>query len=72
MENFSNVLNENKKQNFLSLKIENDDVIFPEIDNNEEENLNHNNFKENNFKIRVKYRSLIPKLIKMNFYVIFY
>ena len=64
MENFSNVLNENKKQNFLSLKIENDDVIFPEIDNNEEENLNHNNFKENNFKIRVKYRSLIPKLIK--------
>ena len=64
MENYLEDLNENKKQNFLSLKTENEDVIFPEIDKNVEENLNDNNIKENSFKLRVKYRTLIQKLIK--------
>ena len=64
MENLSDDLNENKNLNFLSLKIENGDVIFPDIDNNEKENLNDNSFKENNFKLRIQYRTLIPKLIK--------
>ena len=54
MENLSDDLNENKNLNFLSLKIENGDVIFPDIDNNEKENLNDNSFKENNFKLRIQ------------------
>ena len=64
MENYLEDLNENKKQNILSLKTENNDVIFPEIDNKAEKNLNDNCIKKKSFKSSVQYRTLIPKLIK--------